>query len=139
MVTIENILGIKAVSLTANSIGGNVLPKQIRKFSVVWEKAHAFDADETIPSRSFFENVSYEWHNFALGYFTANLDLINPNGASTAASAQTKFIVFPWQLLIVLVFGTLILLFILRKIIKGYNRWVIGQAKAALRNQDKER
>ncbi len=136
-IIIRNILGIKATSLEANSLEGNVLPKQIRHFDVVWKKHDAPLADGETAVRNFLQNVKYEWSNFALGYFTAQLNLTGVSGINDSAIAETHFIVFPWQLLIVLLLVTIALIFIASKLLKGYNTWAISQARKMIRAEDR--
>jgi hypothetical protein len=140
---IRNIFGIKARSQNANPVEGNVLPGQIRHFDLVWQKSNA-PSPENYANRSFFEQIGYEWKNFAFGYFTANLDIFYGANNAQNAQAKTKFFVFPWQLLIIVILVIIIVLFVLITLIKRYNRWIIKQAEMAIEraetnNQKKER
>ena len=133
---IKNIFGLKAKTENANPVEGNVLPGQIRHFDLVWQKSDA-PSLETYADRTFFEQVGYEWRNFAFGYFTANLELFY--GADNAASAhsEVKFFVFPWQLLLIIIIVLVIIFFVLKTLIKRYNRWIILQAEMAIERAEK--
>lgn len=120
---IKNMFGGTTKTIPTNSDRGNVLPKSIRRFTSTW-----FGAEENskLP-KGFFNQVRYEWNNFALGRYTANLNLVYGNSTDQTAYAHTAIWVFPWQLILtaavttVVVFGlsisiaALIILRILKK------------------------
>ncbi len=134
-VIIRNVLGIKAATVNANTVAGNVLPGQIRRFTVAWMKKNQ-NVDEPLPKMSFFQSVAYEWHNFAFGRFSANLALVYGE-KDTSVSAKTAFWVIPWQLLIIILIILLILFKGGKMLLRKYNNWIIGQAKlAASRGHD---
>ncbi len=128
-VSIRNIFGIKAASIDANTVQGNVLPSQIRKFSIAWAKQNT-NLDEKIPS-GFFSQVKYQWHNFAFGRFSANL-AVTYGSTNAELQAKTTFWVLPWQLLIVIIILGILGLFILMTLIKSYNRFIIQKAKESI-------
>ncbi len=120
--TISNMLGMTTATLNANSNEGNVLPGSTRRFEMKW------GTEEAIPvSASFFDHVKYEMRNFALGYYSANLNLT----FGTKSSANSiGFFVIPWHLLAVIgiIFAVIVLLFSF--MIKRYNNFIIAQARA---------
>lgn len=119
--TIRDTLFITAKKLSANPSQGNVLPGSIRKFNVVW-------GDETVKEtpKNFFAAAGYQWDNFALGLYSARLSL--SYGSNSTVHATRWIIVFPWQLVIILIIIITLGLFILGKGLKRYNRWVIKTA-----------
>ncbi len=128
---IKNTLGMKTKKLNANPVQGNVLPRSIRRFELWWQKDEAENsAPQTrfVPE-GFFENVKYQWSNFAFGRYKANLNLEYGSQEQKATAAFTIF-VFPWQLLTVELVIILLLVFILRFAIKRYNTWVIKRARS---------
>ena len=131
--TIRNILGIRAKKQNANPVEGNVLPGQIRRIDLTWQKKDMPSVE--IVDRSFFEQVSYEWNNFAFGYFTANLDLSYGANNAQKSHGEVKFAVFPWQLLIVIIVIILIIILVLKMLVKRYNHWIIGQAEIAIEHE----
>ena len=139
---IKNIFGLKAKTQNANPVEGNVLPGQIRHIDLVWQKTDKPSVD-AYADRSFFKQAVYEWKNFALGYFTANLDLSYGANNTAKANSKVKFIVFPWQLLIIIFVALLLIIFIFKTLVKKYNKWIIKQAELAIEkaqenNQKKE-
>lgn len=93
---IKNIFGGTTKTIPTNPDRGNVLPKSIRRFTSTW-----FGTEENgkLP-KGFFNQVRYEWNNFALGRYTANLNLIYGNSTDQTALAHTAIWVFPWQLIL---------------------------------------
>jgi len=123
-ITIKNILGMTSDVLDANSNGGNVLPSSVRKFNLSWDKA--IESDEKTESPfSFIDAVKYQASHFAFGMYTAHIDLTYGDGDGLKSSAQTRFFVFPYQLLIVIFFGLLVLVLLL----KSYNKMIIKKAQ----------
>lgn len=116
-VTIRNTVWLTAAKLEANPTQGNVLPGSVRKFTVTWG-----DNSNTVPT-NFFAAVKYEWDNFALGFYSANLSITY--GTNGSAQATKWIFVFPWQLVIVMTIIIIIVLTLLIKAIKRYNLWVI--------------
>lgn len=123
-ITIRNSLYFKTEAIDANPQGGNVLPKSVRKFTVTWGNEKSLE--KTAP---FFDHVKYQWRNFALGMYFANIDLAyGAKGAISSSSAL--FFVLPWQLMIVLIVVLVVVITGLRFGIRRYNKWVIKQARA---------
>ncbi len=119
-ITIRNTVWLTTTKLAANPTQGNVLPGSVRKFTVTWG-----DNSANVPT-NFFSAVKYEWDNFAMGFYSANLSLTY--GADGSAKATKWIFVFPWQLIIVMIIITIIVLTLFIKGIKRYNLWVIKTA-----------
>ncbi len=129
--TIKNLFGMTTKVIDANSVQGNVLPQSIRRFELWWQKN---DQTEKIPTlqpdnQSFLETIKYQWNNFALGRYKANLDL-QYGSQDNKIAADLAVFVFPWQLLSVELLALVIIVFILIFIIKRYNHWVIRRARS---------
>lgn len=146
-IEIKNMFGKVSATLDANEFKGNVLPGSIRKFSMVWETAGQDYTDEKVSSNQkpktslddfdegqpetevkFFDAVKMEAENFALGKYTAVLD-IKYGLDEKNATAQAVFYVVPWQLLSLMAGAALILLILGIILIKKYNRWIINKTK----------
>lgn len=123
--TIRNSIYWKTEEFDANPQAGNVLPKSTRKFTVVWGSEKALD-----PAAPFFDHVKYQWRNFALGLYFANLDLAYGTKGASSSSSLVLF-VFPWQLVTILAVVLLVLGTVLRVAIRRYNKWIIKQARSA--------
>lgn len=132
-VTLRDTLYIRANRLDANPSEGNVLPASTRKIIVTWQK-YDRPLDYVAPSgffRRFWSNVTYEWKNFAVGLYSAHLNVAY--GADNVHVKKTAwFFVFPWQLVIVMVAVLFIVLWGGRKLIKRYNRYIIEKARAGM-------
>jgi hypothetical protein len=130
--TIRDTVYLPAAHLDANEATGNILPGSVRQFTVDWLKYNA-----PMP-KSFFGAVQYEWKNFAVGLYSAHLDLVY-GSEQLHAKKVLWFFVFPWQLLILIFVGGGILWFAGKKLISRYNAYIIKQAQAGMINRDGER
>ncbi len=116
-ITIRNLFGGLAKVVTANRAAGNVLPQSIRKFDAAWVTSGGDDVEtnyDTVKQpefKNFFDAVKYQTSNFALGYYSAELQLSVNNDASRSYVKHTSFWVLPWQLLLVIL--AILLVFVL--------------------------
>ncbi|MEO5634999.1 MAG: hypothetical protein ABIS26_01045 [Candidatus Paceibacterota bacterium] len=129
-ITIRDTVFFPAEKLDANKIEGNVLPNSTRKIKVDWQK-YERPVDYVVPTnpvKKFFSNVRYEWKNFALGFYSANLNVAY--GLHGQQAKKTVFFfVFPWELVIILIIVLAILFFGGRTFIRRYNRSIIEKAR----------
>ena len=123
-IVIKNMFGMETARLDANKALGNVLPNSIRRYEVHYGENKAPEL-----AAPFLEHVKYQMNNFALGIYFANINLSFGN-AGKAESSLTYF-VLPWQLLSIVLGGSLVVILLLIMLLKRYNRWVIKQARAA--------
>lgn len=128
-ITIRDTVFFPAEYLDANPAEGNVLPNSTRKIKVDWVK-YERPSDYTVPNnifKKFFSDAYFEWKNFAVGLYSANLNVAY--GAQDAHVKKTVFFfVFPWQLLIVLFLIFIIIFLGGKMLIKRYNRFIIEKA-----------
>lgn len=132
-VIIKNLIGLKAKVLSANRTDGSVLPRSIRRFETAWVNGGGGQEDPAtvVNARNpggFFEEVKYQWNHFAFGYYKANLNITYGQN-NDVAEGTFRFIVFPWQLFVVVLVGTVVGLTVLRFVVKRYNRRIINKAK----------
>lgn len=130
-VIIKNLIGLKAKVLSANRSDGSVLPRSIRRFEMVWINGGGGQEDvaaepEVRNAGGFFEEARYQWSHFALGYYSANLDITYGVNNNTA-DGTFRFFVLPWQLLIIMIGSLLIILLVLRFILRRYTQYVINK------------
>ncbi len=129
-ITINDTVFIPADHLDANSAQGNILPNSVRQFSVEWLKQAAPQ-----PVQGFLNEAGYEWHNFALGLYSAHLNLAyGTKGLHTKKTVW--FFVFPWQLVILLLVGITIIWWIGRGLLRRYNRYIIRQSQLSPSQRD---
>lgn len=119
-VIIKNVIGMNTAELNANPTAGNVLPNSTRKFETTWGESQALPS-----SAGFLENVKYQWNNFALGFYTANLNL--NFGSSGVADSSYFVVVLPWHLMTVIV----VILIVLVAGFRQYNKFIIKKAKSS--------
>jgi len=132
-ITIHNIFYFPTAKINANAVSGNILPHSTRLFDIDWVK---FPIDTKVNKSnsflaSYFDKVYYQWQNFAVGPYVANLDLVYGE-SGYRSSKYTFFFVFPWQLLILIFIVLIIVFFVGRKLIRRYNRYIIKKARAGM-------
>lgn len=119
-----------------NKSESNVLPLSTRKFTILWSDDPKIDnALLTSPPAEvtgFWNQVGSQWHHFAIGLYAAKVSMVYAVGGN-AVNATARFFVFPWQLLIVVLFVMIIVGWGGKKGISRYNKWIIAQARAASR------
>ncbi|MDB5254179.1 MAG: exported protein of unknown function [Parcubacteria group bacterium] len=123
-VVIRDTVFLTAAKLDANSREGNVLPGSTRRFDVVWGE------EQETEHSGFFGSAAYELKHFAFGMYAAHLNI--EYGANGTAEASKIIFVFPWQLLIITLAVLALLLFVLSRLLKRYNRWIIRKAQGTL-------
>lgn len=133
-VVIRSIFGWVAKKVNANQFDGNVLPGTTRKFSPEWSKRDSVEARDQENTRnesySFTKEVKDQWHNFAFGIFRAKVVASFGSTNQTVKSHAVYFFVFPWELLLIIFAIGLPLFFILRGLLRRYNRSIIRKAQA---------
>ena len=128
--------------LDANVSQGNVLPGSIRRFEIVWNELNEDsvsskdkDTDKDTPvvkegeKIGFFQAVKMQKENFAIGKYTANLDLDYSDGDKKTASSQTSFWVIPWQILSLVIGALIIAIILISLITKRHNKKLIERVK----------
>ncbi len=133
-VVVRSVLGWVVKKVNANPFDGNVLPGTTRRFTPEWGKKDSVDARDQELARhasySFTKNVKSEWHNFAVGIFHARIVATFGTTNQTVKSHAVYFVVFPWELLLILVAIGIPLYFTLRALLRRYNRSIIRKAQA---------
>jgi hypothetical protein len=122
-IIIRNTIGMKTDVFDANPVRGNILPDSIRRFEVKWGEENREDAV------GFFGIAGHQWRNFALGTYTANLNL--SWGEDMTANASHRFFVIPWQLLSIIIIILAVVGFWGFFGIKKYNRWIVKKAQSS--------
>jgi hypothetical protein len=132
IVTIRDTIFLPADRLNANPVEGNILPGSTRKFQFDWLK-RAEDANY-VPGgavKNFFHKANYQFHNFAVGLYSANMKL--SYGKEGMIKKTVWFFVFPWQLLIVLIVIFTIVYWGGKKLLRRYNNYIIHRARTGIK------
>jgi len=130
--TFRDTFFIRSGHIDGNPEQGNILPDSTRAFTLQWLKQAA-----PVPVQGFFNTVSYQWQNFALGLYSAHLDLTY--GTKGLHATKTAwFFVLPWQLLLCIIAVLAIIWWGGRKVLSRYNAYIIRQAQSGMstRNVD---
>lgn len=133
-IVLRNTFYILADRINGNPVEGNILPNSTRKFVVEWVK-NPRSSDYVKPTgmfANFYDQVAYQWQNFAFGFYFAKLDL-SYGALDIASNKYLYFFVFPWQLLLVLVLILTIVFFGGGKLVGRYNNYIIEKANGNAR------
>lgn len=140
-IKVKNLFGFTTATLDANPQKGNILPRSIRKFSIVWSEKGQNKSKAPTPVESvvgkepqgFWSVVKDQWLNFALGPYKAELNLsyarLSEEKATKTLKASYLFFVVPWQLLSVTIVVLAVVGFLGFVVVKKYNRWIIKKAR----------
>ncbi|MBP6883883.1 MAG: hypothetical protein KBC06_01475 [Candidatus Pacebacteria bacterium] len=132
-ISILDTLFLPSDKINANPSEGNVLPLSTRKYNVDWVE-YERPMDYVAPTnfaKKFWSDVSYQWKNFAVGLYSAHLNLTY--GTQALQVKKTAwFFVFPWQLVLVMILLFIIVFWGGKKLIKRYNRFIIEKAKVGM-------
>jgi hypothetical protein len=134
-IKMKNILGFTSKKLDANISEGNVLPHSTRRFSVIWgDEEHLYpnEVDDGFIQK-YWNGVKREWHNFALGRYSAKLNFIY-GSQNTSVFAKTTLWVLPWHLLLLILIILLIVILLGRREVLKYNEWVVKNAMKHIKN-----
>jgi hypothetical protein len=103
IITVKNMFGGKVATVAVNSLGGNVLPDSIRRFT------------QTLANKQLF------------GLYTAKLSMTYAGNKTLAANAS--FWVIPWKLVLLVLLGLLVIGYLLKVGIRKYNQHIIAMAR----------
>lgn len=121
-IEIKNTFGTVRETINANLTEGSVLPDSARRFNPRWS------VSENQP-QGFFQTVTYQWNNFYFGFYSAELQL-GWGFTNQRANDVVNFFIFPWQLLLTLILGLIIIMTILKFGGKAYKQSLIKQLQA---------
>ncbi len=129
-ITIRDTVFLPAQVLDANPSAGNILPSSTRRYQVDWIN-YARPNNYVAPTnawKKFWSNVSYQWMNFAVGLYSAHLN-VTYGAKGGHASSTVFFFVFPWQLVLVMLIVAIIIVWGGGTIIKRYNKFIVEKAR----------
>ena len=118
-IEIKNAFGKVRDTIDANAQQGSVLPNSARQFNPIWQP-------EVGVPEGFIETFKYQWRNFHFGFYRAEINL-GWGFTNQLANDSIGFFIFPWQLLLVLLIGLIVLWFIGKFGTKAYKRSLMKQ------------
>ncbi len=101
-VTVKNLFGQTVAQLPFNPEYKRVLPNSGRRYTQAWAKRTPENGG------GFWYELSEEWKNFAFGRYRAELRIVGQS-AGTMHRAETVIYVFPWRLMLVAGFLTVLI------------------------------
>ncbi|MFZ6015541.1 MAG: hypothetical protein ACOYUZ_04275 [Patescibacteria group bacterium] len=115
---VRNMWGGIVARVEANPGNSAVLPNSIRRINTWWIKS------EKIAEGGFTAGLINEWRNFALGKYTATVNVKYGSKNVPLEEASTSFWVIPWRMLTIL----LVLIVVFLIVMKFYNKAVVSSA-----------
>ena len=128
--TIRDTIFLPAQVLDANPAAGNILPGSTRRFQVDWIN-YTRPSDYVAPTnffKKFSSTVYYQWMNFAVGLYSANMNVAYGTKGEHVGGT-VFFFVFPWQLVLVMIVVLFILIWGGGTLIKRYNKFIIEKSR----------
>ncbi len=135
-IRILDTLFLPADKLDANPSEGNALPNSTRKIKVDWVK-YERPLDYAAPSgrfAKFWSTVAYQWKNFAVGLYSAHLNVAY-GAEAQHVKKTTWFFVFPWQLVIVMIVALFIVFWGGKKLIRRYKQIHYREGESGMKGQ----
>jgi hypothetical protein len=131
-ILMKDTIGITGTRFPGNPVDGNILPKSTRRFTPTWAGK---DGPSGVVPKGFFAAANYEFHNFALGRYTAHLELsYGTKGLKT--NSTVHIFVWPWQLIVFVLVLLAILFVVLRYGILHGEKWVVIKAEKMLEKDE---
>ena len=132
--TLRDSIFLPAQTLDANPGAGNILPGSTRRFQVDWIN-YTRPSNYIAPTqffKKFFSDVSYQWMNFAVGLYSARLNVAYGTKGEHA-TGMVFFFVFPWQLVLVIIVVLFLIIWGGGELIKRYNKYIIGKSQQVIK------
>lgn len=127
-VVITNLFGNTSDTLDFNAGMGATLPKTTRKYETKWEKG-VVNGEQGNFWSNFWREYGNERENFALGKYTAQLNITAGTNEAVKDSATVSFWVIPWRVLLVWAVVIVLVLLVIILGIKKYNKWIIKKSQ----------
>ena len=109
-IIIKDMLGRTFAGINVNSPPHNILPASIRKFTETLDE-HAYGSGKMM-----------------FGRYTADLK-VTYGASKTVLTSEISFWVIPYKLISGIIIGAIIAFFLLRVVIRGYNRRIVARAQ----------
>ena len=107
-IAVKDMFGNDVANVNVNLPPRNILPDSIRRF------------DQALDSRNIGNRILF-------GYYTADLTVTYGDGETV--TAKTGFWVIPYTLIAIVVIGLILAIFLLRFLVRRYNRFIVKQAQ----------
>jgi len=122
-IELKNTFGVVRDTIDPNPTEGSVLPGTARRFTNTWEAG--YDGNP----KGFIANAKAQWSDFHFGWYTAQLNL-SYGQKNQSADEKYSFMMFPWQLLIVVLGFIIVLWLIIKLIARSYKASIMKQMQA---------
>ncbi len=126
-ITISNMFGHVVDTVQINQQKGATLPKSIRKYDALWERAQVKATTGNGWSK-FWSEYRNERLNFGIGKYKAALSMVAGTNDGIRDTKTLSFWIVPWHVLLIYGVALVIILLALWHLIKQYNKWLINKA-----------
>lgn len=122
-IEIKDMFWQKTELIDANPKNYRVLPGSARKIESRW--GNVFDTAGSGKTEDFFQEAKKEFDNFAIGKYSAKLDIVYGKGNDNFLSREISFWVFPWRILLLSLIALAVFAAVIIALIKRYNKWIV--------------
>lgn len=122
-IEIKDMFGRRAELLDANPKNYRVLPGSARKIESWW--GNVFDTAGGGKAEDFFQEAKKELDNFAVGKYSAKLDIVYGKRNDNFLSREISFWVFPWRISLLFLIALAVFAAVIVALIKRYNKWIV--------------
>lgn len=122
-IEVKDMFGQRAELLDANPKNYRALPGATRKIEVWWGELENFDSNGK--SGNFFQEAKKEFSNFAIGKYSAKLDIVYGKGNENFLSKEISFWIIPWRILLLVLITLVVLAVMIILFVKQYNKWIV--------------
>ena len=121
-IEIKDMFGRRAELIDANPKNYRALPEATRKIEAWWGDMSNADSSE---SGNFFQEAEREFSNFAIGKYSAKLDIVYGEGNKNFLSKEISFWIIPWRILLLILAAFAVLAVMIILLVKRYNKWIV--------------
>ncbi len=122
-IEIKDMFGRRVELIDANPKNYRALPGATRKIEAWWGDMSDFDNNDE--SSSFFQEAKKEFSNFAIGKYSAKLDIVYGDGNKNFLSEEISFWMIPWRVLLIALIMFAVLAVVIILFVKRYNKWIV--------------
>lgn len=121
-IEIKDAFGRRMELVDANPKNYRALPGATRKIEAWWgDMSSTGDGG----SDNFFQKAGKEFSNFAIGKYTAKLDIVYGEGNKNFLSKEISFWIIPWRILLLVSIVFVVLAIMIVLFVKRYNKWIV--------------
>jgi len=122
-IEIKDTFGRRMELIDANPKNYRALPEATRKIETWWGDMLSVDGGDG--SSNFFQEAKKEFSNFAIGKYSAKLDITYGEGNKNFLSKEISFWIIPWRVLLFALIALIALVVMIILFVRRYNKWIV--------------